>query len=111
MPQSIAVVQLGDGPKELATTISYSSNRRDALDASLPIGHRASHARSCAVLVAEKYRVKRSAVIDLVKERCGVDLTAVVSDEEIAHAVEILDDLKARGIQSEYNTAGGEMAG
>ena len=80
--------------------MSFSAHRRDALDKTLPLNYRASHARSCAVHVAEKYKVNRSVVIDLVKERCGVDLMSVNTDEEIALAVEMLSYLKVHGLES-----------
>lgn len=81
--------------------MSFSSQRRDALDAERPLAHRASHARSCAVRVAEKHRVHRDLVIEAVWSRCGVDLTAPKSHEEIQTAVQVLDDLWQNGLRGE----------
>lgn len=80
--------------------MSFSSNRRDALDSTLPLKHRASHARSCAVRVSEKYGVKRDVVIDLVRQACGVDLNSVGSESEIVAAIEVLNALRLRGLES-----------
>jgi hypothetical protein len=55
--------------------VSFSSNRRDALDEQLPLLNRASHARSCAMLVAHKLQVHRDIVIERVRELTNVDMT------------------------------------
>jgi hypothetical protein len=78
--------------------MSFSANRRDALDRGLPLSYRASHARSCAVLVAEKWRVKRSVVLKAVHQKCGVDLTVIGTDNGIETAIRVLEDLKLHGI-------------
>src|SRR5262245_29282922 len=78
--------------------MSFSAHRRDALDRDLPLSNRASHARSCAVHVAEKWRIKRSVVLIAVHQRCGVDLTAVGADVEIETAIRVLEDLKVHGL-------------
>lgn len=74
--------------------MSWSTNRRDALDQSKPVPHRASHARSCAMLVAQKWRVDRDAVFSRVQYLCCVDLTDGPISTEIERAVEILDELR-----------------
>jgi hypothetical protein len=81
--------------------MSYSANRRDSLNVNLALVQRASHLRSCAVLVAEKFGVKRSVVLDLIKARCGVDPLAIGSEAEIGRAIEVLDDLKTRGLDAQ----------
>ena len=78
--------------------MSFSSNRRDALDSALPMSYRASHARSCAMLVAEKWRINRSLVIETVHQRCGVNLEAVGNENEIVTALNILEDLRLHGV-------------
>jgi hypothetical protein len=78
--------------------MSFSAHRRDALDRDLPLSKRASHARSCAVHVAEKWRVKRSVVLKAVHQKCGVDLTVVATDVEIETAIRVLEDLKLHGL-------------
>ncbi|WP_220753174.1 hypothetical protein [Shewanella sp. KT0246] len=49
--------------------MSFSSSRKRALDTSRPIAYRASSARSCAVCVSEKYRVKRSVILEQVRQK------------------------------------------
>lgn len=78
--------------------MSYSTNRRDALDPTLPIAHRMSHARSCAMLMSQKFRVPRSAIIDLVRQSCGVDLASPASKTGIVEAIGALDRIKAEGV-------------
>ena len=79
-------------------SMSFSANRRDALDPNLPLKYRASHARSCALLVAEKWRIHRSLVIDVIRQRCGVNLEAVENEDEISTAIKVLEDLKIHGV-------------
>ncbi len=78
--------------------MSYSSNRRDALDVKLPLNHRVSHARSCAMLVAQKWKVLRSVVLETVNLKCGVDLNSVTSEHEIEPAIRTLEQLRMHGI-------------
>jgi hypothetical protein len=78
--------------------MSFSAHRRNALDMERLLDHRASHARSCALCVAQKYRVRRSVVIELVRQACGVELMVVGTEHEIAAAVAVLTDLKLRGL-------------
>jgi hypothetical protein len=77
--------------------VSFSAHRRDALDPSLPIAHRLSHVRSCAMLMGQKYKVRRSVILDLVKHSCGADLMGQVSESEIVEAIRLLDRIKADG--------------
>ena len=82
--------------------MSYSSNRRDALDATMPFAHRASHARSCAMLLAQKFRVPRDLVLDLVGELSGIDMHAMQTDEDIATAISLLESLRFSGLGSAF---------
>src|SRR5262249_25641876 len=66
---------------EESSVMSYSTHRRDSLDPALPLPHRASHARSLAMLMGEKYRVPRATILELVQKACGIDLTAPVTNE------------------------------
>lgn len=81
--------------------MSFSSHRIRALDASLPIAHRASHARSCAVCVCEKLRVPRSKVIEEIQKMCGVNLNDVTSGSELIDAIEALESIRFGGINGE----------
>jgi hypothetical protein len=80
--------------------MSYSANRRDALNPVLPIGHRMSHARSCAMLMGEKYKVDRSVIIDLVRQSSGVDLMVPGSDSDMIEAFGMLDRIKSDGLRA-----------
>lgn len=78
--------------------MSYSSHRQDALDPRLPAPHRQSHARSCAMLLGHKYRVRRSVILDLVRQECGIDLTRPASEADLIAAVRALDWIKVEGL-------------
>ncbi len=78
--------------------MSFSSHRRDALDPNLPLPHRQSHARSCAMLMGQKYRVPRSVILDFVRQACGADLMCPVSEADLIVAVGVLDRIKAIGL-------------
>jgi hypothetical protein len=78
--------------------MSYSSSRARAVDAARPLAQRASHARSCASAVAEKFRVHRSDVVRKVREATGIDLTAPSTATEIEAAIVCLDALRLSGV-------------
>lgn len=78
--------------------MSFSAHKRDALDPAMPLNHRMSHLRSCAMLMGQKYRVPRSAIIERVLNVCGVDISSPVADAEIRRAVEALVRIKASGL-------------
>lgn len=60
----------------------------------MPLEHRASHARSCALHVANKLGVKREAVIETVMRRTGRNLHAPESNECLVAAFQFLDALR-----------------
>jgi len=74
--------------------MSFSSNRKAVLDESLPLEHRASHARSCALHVANKLGVPRSVVLVEVASRTGVDLDHTHSVTELLKAFTLLEELR-----------------
>lgn len=78
--------------------MSYSAHRRGALDPETPINHRMSHARSCAMLMGQKYHVHRDVVIETVRLACGVNLTVSGTESEIVEAVRALDAIKTNGL-------------
>ena len=78
--------------------MSFSSHRKAALDGARPLEHRASHARSCAVVVSEKLRVDREEVIKAVQRLSGVSLHAPKSSAELQAAIEALEALRSRGL-------------
>lgn len=84
--------------------MSYSSNRRDARDPARPLNHRVSHARSCAMLIAQKFNVHRDAVLERVRKRCGVDLNRVASEDELNRAIDLLEEIRFRGVVEEPET-------
>lgn len=74
--------------------MSFNSHRRMLLDESQPFSHRASHARSCALLVSRKLRVERDTLIELVQSKTGVDLHAPQSSDELLIALEELENMR-----------------
>ena len=85
--------------KREADPVSFSSSRRIALDPNRPSGERMSHARSCAMLVGQKWGVGRSVVLDRVREVCGVDLLMQASEDDLRTALTVLSDIKSRGLR------------
>jgi hypothetical protein len=75
--------------------MSYSVHRRMVADATVPLEHRASHARSCALHVANKLAVTRSAVLEHVKRQTGVDLDMPGSDAALAVALASIETLRS----------------
>lgn len=86
--------------------MSFSSNRKAALDAALPIAQRASHARSCALHVAQKFRVSREDVITRVTQMSGISLHHLAGGEELAIAVDALERLRGFSAWTGLNTHG-----
>jgi hypothetical protein len=78
--------------------MSFSTNRRNALDPDRPMAHRLSHARSCAMLMAQKYKVPRSAILDFVRKTSGINLAGPVTESELIEAVRILALIKQDGL-------------
>ncbi|TLM99796.1 hypothetical protein FDZ73_21070 [bacterium] len=74
--------------------MSFSSNRRAVQDESLPLEHRASHARSCALHVANKLGVQREAVISEVAKKTGINLHGPVQAPELLQALAYLEALR-----------------
>lgn len=74
--------------------MSYISDRPKVLDPALPFLIRISHARSCAQIVAQKYGAKRSFVLELVRIMSAVDLTDTQCESDLAHPLDVLDQLR-----------------
>jgi hypothetical protein len=87
--------------------MSFSAHKRDALDASMPLNHRMSHLRSCAMLMGQKYRVPRSTVIERVRQVTGVDITVQGSEADLRRAMDALVWIKEAGMDSTAEPAAG----
>lgn len=74
--------------------MSYSSHRRAVLDATAAPAHRASHARSCALLIAGKLGVHRDAVIAWLQRKAGIDLNIVNDHDTLLRVQPLLDALR-----------------
>lgn len=74
--------------------MSYSSHRKAVRNPSLPFQHRASHLRSCALLVASKLAIPGDAVIDAVKSTTGIDLHAPEDREALERALGALEAMR-----------------
>ena len=74
--------------------MSFSYHRRKLLDESEPLAHRASHARSCAIHVANKLGLKREDVIELVAQKSGVNLNRPETVAQLLLAFETLEFLR-----------------
>lgn len=74
--------------------MSFNSHRRKLLDENQPFSHRASHARSCALLVAQKFDMKRDDLIQQLERETGIDLHKPQSSVELRAALEALEKLR-----------------
>ena len=74
--------------------MSHSTSRKAARDATLPLEHRASHARSCAIHVANRLGMKRNDLIDLVEEQTGISLHDPGSAERLEMAFEHMERME-----------------
>jgi len=91
--------------------VSFSSHRRDALNSALPLPHRQSHVRSCAMLMGQKYSVRRSVVLDLIQRACGADLNLPATEGELVAAMHVLERIKAVGLALDENADAEPAAG
>lgn len=73
--------------------MSHNSHRNAVLDESSPLAHRASHARSCAIHVANRLGLRRDDVIRQVEASTGVDLAHPASVEDLLLAFDVLERL------------------
>jgi hypothetical protein len=78
--------------------MSYSANMRDARDDRLPLRHRISHLRSCANHMAQKYRVPRSVVLELINIKAKYATNELPSPEVLLQAASMLDQIKRDGL-------------
>ncbi|WP_143515048.1 MULTISPECIES: hypothetical protein [unclassified Pseudomonas] len=74
--------------------MSFNSHKKKLLDETEPLPHRASHARSCALLVAQKIGLPRDAVIELVARQTGVNLHKPQSVAELLIALAELEKIR-----------------
>lgn len=75
--------------------MSWNSHRRKLLDGSQPLAHRASHLRSCALLLAQKRGVTRAQIIALVLEHSGVSLDEPADAAALLRAFTALEALRS----------------
>ncbi|CRI56773.1 hypothetical protein [Pseudomonas sp. CCOS 191] len=74
--------------------MSFNSHKKKLLDETEPLSHRASHARSCVLLVAQKLGLTREDVIELVARQTGVDLHKPQSVAELLIALADLEKIR-----------------
>jgi hypothetical protein len=77
--------------------MSFNSSKRKLLDETEPLAHRASHARSCALYVANKLGVEREAIIERVARESGVSLHNPGSVAQLLAAFGTLESIKETG--------------
>jgi hypothetical protein len=57
--------------------MSHNSHRKQALNETLPLKHRASHARSCAIYVANRLHISREEAIQKVEQGTNIPLLSL----------------------------------
>lgn len=78
--------------------MSYSAHRRQSLDSSIPLEHRLSHVRSCAVHMAQKYGVRRSVILERIGIKDGYEGGIYPTPADVEAAIGKLDEIKKNGI-------------
>jgi hypothetical protein len=77
--------------------MSFNSHKRKLLDETESLAHRASHARSCALHVANKLGLGREAIIERVAQESGVSLHNPGSVAQLLSAFWTLESIKETG--------------
>ncbi len=80
--------------------MSYSAHHRQSLDSTLPIEHRISHVRSCAVHMSQKYHVSRSEILEKINIADKYDQDKYPTAAELENAIAKLDLIKERGFDN-----------
>lgn len=75
--------------------MSYNTHQKSVLDPALPISHRFSHLRSCALLVARLLKQQRSEIVAQIRERTGINIEHSRSENELLTALESLNEIRA----------------
>ena len=86
--------------------MSYNWHQKRVLDSALPLSHRYSHLRSCALSVASLLKRRRSAIISEVRERTGINIEGGGDEAQLLHALGCLNEIRATALES----AGGVAA-
>lgn len=74
--------------------MTYNAHQKTALDPDRPIEQRASHLRSCALLVGRQRSAQRSTIIATMKNDLSVSIEHDLASEDIMRCVQYLDRLK-----------------
>lgn len=75
--------------------MSWNSHRRKLPDESQPLAQRASHLRSCALLLTQERGVTRAAIIARVLEDSGVSLDEPADAAALLRAFTALEALRS----------------
>lgn len=74
--------------------MTYNAHQKTALDPDRPIEQRASHLRSCALLVARQKSAQRSTIIATMKNDLSLSIEHDLASEDIMRCLQYLDRLK-----------------
>ena len=80
--------------------MSYSANMRDARNDRLPLRHRISHLRSCALHMGYKYGVPRSVVLERIEIKPEYADDELPSPDAVLRAADLLDRIKREGLDA-----------
>lgn len=79
--------------------MSYNSHLKLALDQALPLSHRFSHLRSCALIVSNLLRQKRSNVVSSIQSQTGINIEQLGSEEQLLKAVDCLNEIRLAALR------------
>jgi hypothetical protein len=75
--------------------MGYSWHQKRALDSTLPLSHRYSHLRSCALSVSRLLGENRSTIIAAVLNQTGIDIEQGGDENQLVRALEWLTEMRS----------------
>lgn len=78
--------------------MSYNSHQKLILDSTLPLEHRFSHLRSCALIVSNLLGQKRSEVVAAIHEQTGINIEQLSNEEYLLKALDNLNKIRTTAL-------------
>jgi len=84
--------------------VSYNSHQRFVLDSTLPLPHRYSHLRSCALKISFLLKRQRSDIIADVFDRTGINIEKLGDEAQLIRALNCLNEMRSAVLESKSRT-------
>lgn len=79
--------------------MSYNAHQKLILDSTLPMTHRFSHLRSCAVILSNLLGQKRSEVVTSIQTQTGINIEQLGNEEQLLKALDNLNEIRATALK------------